>query len=137
MKMEGEAMPEKPNNNSQKPRTPNFLPCWPPVKTSQKEPGKSKNPFDDLLATQKAAEKKANEYKSKIRTGFTDLEAIECFFFYCKYQDYDKQGRLRKKLLRQVDDLSLVSIFDTCRQMPISLARLIESRFRPQESRGN
>jgi hypothetical protein len=132
MIMEGDAVPEKPNDNSQKSRSPNFLPCWPPAKTTSNGAGTAKNPFDELAAAQKEAKRKAIEYRSKIGSGLSDTDAIESFLFFAKNQGYDKQGRLRKRLLRQVSDVALVSIFDICTPMPIILARLIEGRFRPQ-----
>jgi hypothetical protein len=101
----------------------------------KKNPSESKkptNPFDEIVAVQKAAKKTSIEYRIKIKNGVSDQEAVECFFFYCKFQEHDKTGRTRAKLLRQVDDVGLVSIFESNRQLPILLARLIESRLTPK-----
>jgi hypothetical protein len=124
-------------NDSRKSRSPNISSCLPLKQTKDKELPKARNPFDEILAAQKEARRKAIEYKSKMQLGQLGAEAVEYFFFLCKYQEHDKKANLRRKLLLQVDDVSLVSIYDTTyRQMAVSLAKLVESRLRPQGSDG-
>ncbi len=109
-----------------------------PKLPAEKKPSKSAlELFNALAAEQKAAAKKADQYKIQIQGKLSHSERVEAFYFFCKNQEYDSGGNTRKRLLRSIDDVSLVSVYDFKSKFPISLVRLINIRLLPKKENTN
>lgn len=126
--------------NNKNPIQPKYLENWPPKKTLPSATARKMNAFDEIVAAKKEAVKKARDYRTRIKSGLPAEETIECFQFFCKYQDdFDKQGKLRTQLVKKMDDLTLVfALGDMRKPWPLFLSRLVERRLRPRDpSKGN
>lgn len=129
--MEGQAVPEKPNDNSQKPRAPNFLPCWPPLKTKDKVQQKARNPFDEIAEKQKSDRQIISKLKSNFRAdkfmSFSQAQIAEALdAIISQWGQVKIPLRECVRLCDLLDDVTAVGFLG--RRIPILIGRILERR---------
>ena len=121
-------MPGKPNDN---PRSPDFLPCWPPAKMKNKGPGKARNLFDEIAEKQKNDRQIISKLKSNFRadqfTSFSQAQIAETLdAIISQWGQVKIPLRECIRLCNLLDDVTTVGFLG--RRIPLLIGRILERR---------